>query len=188
MLKIFSCSQYCLWTLYSLNYSNYLYFCIVKSFYFMAFIVSAYESIPYFKIKTSGSPIFFTNTYMIFNAFHVLLSLVLICKCLVCCFSIFYWIIFSSNWNITGFMFSYWSLSNFGPMTHYFSHLEWLCKSLLIILFFQILLASSLDILLDFDWELYEIYIQIWRNLILFFKIGSSFPQPVCPSIDLELL
>ena len=59
-------------------------------------------------------------------------------------------------------------------MTHYFSHLEWLCKSLLIILFFQILLASSLDILLDFDWELYEIYIQIWRNLILL-KLGLPF-------------
>ena len=76
MLKVFSCSQYHLWTLYSLGYSNYLYFCIVKSFHFLAFIVSAYESIPYLKIKTSGSSIFFTNTYMIFNAFHVLLSLV----------------------------------------------------------------------------------------------------------------
>lgn len=72
-------------------------------------------------------------------------------------------------------------------MTHYFLHLEWLCKSLLIILFFQILLAFSLDILLEF-WLgiVWNLYTNLEKSDA--FNIESSFPEPVCPSIDLELL
>lgn len=84
------------------------------------------------------------------------------------------------------------SLSNFGPVPHYFSYLEWSCKSLLIIPFFQTLLAISLH----FIYFIRHPFRILTGNCIKFiYKFGeilyiieSSHPEPVCPSINLELL